>query len=232
MGTITPAGKRLFSPAVWGIVAFTACYMGIALAATVRYQNAEFKIYLAVMTIMLGVVLIVHSFVRLSTLTLLGLSIWGAAHMAGGLWHVPDSWTVTEQSRVLYNWWVIPGWLKFDQLVHFNGFGLVTWICWQGVRSAFQRRGAIIEPTFGVMTLCVAAGMGFGAFNEVIEFIATRVLPRTNVGGYENTGWDLVANLLGSIAMALVISAYYRANSAFGSKSGTGSVLAEGDKSP
>lgn len=195
----------LFTPVVWGIVLFTALYMGAALVATIRFQNAEFKIYLAVMTVLLAVVLTIHSCVRLTTLTLAGLSIWGAAHMAGGLLHVPDSWTVTETSRVLYNWWIIPGWLKFDQLVHFNGFALVTWICWQGLRAAFVRRGLTLEPTFGLLTLCVAAGSGFGAINEVIEFLATLALPNTNVGGYTNTAWDLVANLLGSITIATII---------------------------
>jgi hypothetical protein len=41
--------------------------------------------------------------------------------------------------------------------------------------------------------------------NEVIEFIAVLTFPNTNVGGYENTGWDLVANLVGTIIAALVI---------------------------
>ena len=44
--------------------------------------------------------------------------------------------------------------------------------------------------------LCAAAGSGFGALNEVVEFIAVLTIPETNVGGYENTGWDLVANLV------------------------------------
>jgi hypothetical protein len=56
-----------------------------------------------------------------------------------------------------------------------------------------------------MLALCAAAGMGFGALNEVIEFIAVLTLPNTNVGGYENTGWDLVANLVGTIIAALVI---------------------------
>jgi hypothetical protein len=47
--------------------------------------------------------------------------------------------------------------------------------------------------------------MGFGAANEVVEFIATITLPGTNVGGYENTGWDLVANLVGCLLAALSI---------------------------
>jgi hypothetical protein len=68
------------------------------------------------------------------------------------------------------------------------------------------RRGVIVKPTFGLLTLCVAAGMGFGAVNEVVEFAATLMLPGTNVGGYENTGWDLVANLVGCLAAATMIS--------------------------
>jgi hypothetical protein len=47
--------------------------------------------------------------------------------------------------------------------------------------------------------------MGFGALNEVVEFAATQLLPDTNVGGYVNTGWDLVFNLVGSAAAALAI---------------------------
>ena len=49
--------------------------------------------------------------------------------------------------------------------------------------------------------------MGFGAANEVVEFIATRVLPETNVGGYENTGWDLVSNTVGCLVAAVLIYA-------------------------
>ena len=47
------------------------------------------------------------------------------------------------------------------------------------------------------MSVAVAvwlAGMGVGAFNEVVEFFTTLVLEDTNVGGYQNTGRDLVAN--------------------------------------
>jgi hypothetical protein len=62
-----------------------------------------------------------------------------------------------------------------------------------------------LKPTFGLMVLCAAAGIGFGALNEVIEFIAVLTIPNTNVGGYENTGWDLVANLVGATVAAVII---------------------------
>jgi hypothetical protein len=118
---------------------------------------------------------------------------------------IPESWPRLGESNVLYNLWVIPGWLKFDQLVHAYGFGLVTWICWQGLQRAFALNNVKVTPTLGLMTLCVAGGMGFGALNEVIEFVASLTLPDTNVGGDENTGWDLVFNFLGSSLAAVVI---------------------------
>ncbi|MFO0896121.1 MAG: hypothetical protein U0836_01725, partial [Pirellulales bacterium] len=59
-----------------------------------------------------------------------------------------------------------------------------------------------VQPTFGMLLLCAAAGMGFGALNEVVEFAATLLVPETNVGGYENTGWDLVSNMIGAFTAA------------------------------
>ena len=119
---------------------------------------------------------------------------------------IPDAWPRLGEKRVLYNLWLIPNLFKYDQLVHAAGFGLVTWICWMALRKAFDRRGVPLSPTFGLLTLCVAAGMGFGAMNEVVEFIAVLALPGTNVGGYENTGWDLVANTVGCVIAAVLIA--------------------------
>jgi hypothetical protein len=48
--------------------------------------------------------------------------------------------------------------------------------------------------------------MGIGALNEVIEFGITHVQTATQIGGYQNTGRDLVANMLGG-AVAGVIAA-------------------------
>ena len=55
-----------------------------------------------------------------------------------------------------------------------------------------------------MLVLCGAAALGFGALNEVVEFTATMTMPNTNVGGYVNTGFDLVANLVG-VSVACII---------------------------
>lgn len=162
-------------------------------------------LYVAVMGVLLLPVLILHRRVRLHPAALWGLSLWGLAHMCGGLVEVPDTWPTAGDSPVLYNWWIIPDILKFDQAVHAFGFGLTTWICWQALTWTFAINHVPVRPTFGLLTLCIAAGMGFGALNEVVEFVATLTVPETNVGGYINTGWDLVSNLVGSsIAAALI----------------------------
>ncbi|MGI8686790.1 MAG: hypothetical protein ACR2MO_17150, partial [Acidimicrobiales bacterium] len=51
--------------------------------------------------------------------------------------------------------------------------------------------------------IVVLAGMGVGGINEIAEFVATLVLEDTNVGGYDNTGWDLVFDLFGACVAGL-----------------------------
>jgi hypothetical protein len=106
---------------------------------------------------------------------------------------------------VLYSWWLIPERLKYDNVIHAYGFGVTTWVCWQGLRAAIARRGGNATPTFGLLVLAATAGLGFGALNEVVEFAATLLVPETNVGGYVNTGWDMVSNLVGATTAAAAI---------------------------
>jgi len=197
--------KARFSHAEISVAAFTGLYMMVWLVASFVLKNDEFLFYFIVMCVLIVAVGAVHLRVRLHIGALWGLSLWGLAHMAGGLMPVPESWPIKGDTHVLYNWWLVPGVLKYDQLVHAYGFGLVTWICWMSLRGAFASRGVTVRPSLGLLTLCVAGGMGFGAANEVVEFIATITLPGTNVGGYENTGWDLVANLVGCLIAAVAI---------------------------
>ncbi len=190
------------------MLAFTLGYMGLSLLTAISGRNQEFLFYFVVMLLLIAATVALHLRVGLHLGALWGLSAWGAAHMAGGLAPIPESWPSVGDSHVLYNMWLIPGLLKYDQVVHAYGFGLVTWICWQGLQAAFSDRGLSVQPTVGLLILCAAASNGFGAANEVVEFIATLTLPGTNVGGYANTGWDLVANLAGTLVVATLI--YFR----------------------
>ncbi len=50
----------------------------------------------------------------------------------------------------------------------------------------------------------VVLGAGaLGAANEIVEWILTLTIPGTDVGGYDNTARDLVANLAGGTLVGL-----------------------------
>jgi hypothetical protein len=149
--------------------------------------------YLVTMLALAGVTMAVHIRVGLSPTVLWILAAWGFAHMAGGLVQVGDG--------VLYNVSLGVPLVRYDRVVHAIGFGTAAVACWQALRS--------IDPTVpltpGVAILVALMGMGVGALNEVVEFFASRTFA-ANVGGYANTGWDLVANLIGC---AVAVSALY-----------------------
>ena len=194
---------------LWPVALFTAAYLVAAVATAFVRGNREFVFYIAVMLALIGLLAALHRRIGFSEGLLWALSLWGLAHMAGGLVPLPSSWSYDGEHRVLYSWWLIPQRLKFDQVVHAYGFGVSTWACWQALRSALagwlRLPAPDVKPTFGLLTLCALAGMGCGAGNEVVEFIATLTMPDTNVGGYENTGWDLVSNLVGCVTSATLI---------------------------
>lgn len=93
----------LASPAVWPVVGFTVAYMVVALVASLWGHSGEFLLYFGVMVVLIALVAIVHLRVGLQTTTLWGLSLWGLAHMAGGLMPVPESWPISGKTHVLYN---------------------------------------------------------------------------------------------------------------------------------
>jgi hypothetical protein len=192
----------VLTPGVWAVIGFTALYLAAALPLALLGGNKEFVLYIGVMFVMIALVTVVHLRVGLSAGVLAALSLWGFLHVSGGLVPVPASWPVSGEHHVLYSLWFIPGWFKYDHLVHGFGFGVTTWVCWQGLGAATGVR----RPTFGLLLLCWAAGMGFGAVNEVVEFFATLLVPETNVGGYVNTGWDLVFNGIGAAAACAFIA--------------------------
>ncbi len=203
-----------FTREVRRVLWFTIAYLGAATPYSLVTGNYEFVLYIAVIIVIIPLLATVHRRVGLPTAILWAFSGWGVAHLLGGLLTVPAGWPVAGENPVLYSLWLVDGRLKFDQVVHAYGFGITTWLCWhvmdRSIAGATGDPSKPTRPTFGLLVLAVASGMGFGALNEVIEFAATLLVPKTNVGGYRNTGWDLVANLLGGVVAALLIRRFGR----------------------
>lgn len=186
---------------------FTAAYLVASLFFSFRNDNTEFIFYLGIVVILIAVAMFVHRRVHFSQTTLWLLSIWGLLHMMGGLVQLPEGWPYNGDHAVLYSLWLIPDYLKYDNIIHAYGFAVCTLVCWESLRAAVPK----VRASFGILTLCALGGMGLGAFNEILEFAAVLLIPGTNVGGYINTGWDLVANLVGGVVAAVWIGQVQKA---------------------
>jgi len=162
--------------------------------------NYEFILYVVVIAAVGGLIVWRQRTVRFSLPVLWGLTLWALLHMAGGNLHVAGG--------LLYDVVLIPlvgppyNILGYDDVVHMFGFGVATLVCHHLLRPHL-REDRVHARVLGF--LLVLMGLGMGAVNELIEFLAVVILPKTGVGGYENTLLDMVFNLIGAmIAVGLV----------------------------
>ena len=193
----------------WAVSIFTGIIWTTALAASIILGCKEFMLYLVVAPFLMVALALLHMKIKLPISMLWAFSGLFLVHCLGGLITLPEH-LPTEGKHLLYNFWIIPEKLKYDQVIHLYGNALATWLCWNLLRYSISNVVKIdikdipARPTF--LIICFQAGVGVGALNEVLEFGATGSVPGdTNVGGYVNTGWDLVANTLGgAIAIFLI----------------------------
>jgi hypothetical protein len=169
---------------VWSVV--LAAVAGAAVVTADRRVWA----YLTVCLVLTAVVATAHAAARFSRGLLLMLLVLGCLHMAGGL--------LPSGSSVLYDHWLVDGVLRYDQAVHAFGSLAATWASWQ---LAGHYLDLVRTPPRAQALIACLGGMGKGAINEVVEFLSGG----THVGGYANTGWDLVFDLAGCLAMAVYL---------------------------
>lgn len=186
--------------------AFTGAYSIAFLGWALSRGNTEFIFYFVVMLVLIVLVYWADRRVIFPAIVLWMLSIWGLLHMAGGNVPVPadgigfgSTAVPGESSTVLYNLWLLPGrCLKYDQITHAYGFFAATSAVWHALRRTL---GTSVPWTLGVFVVTATAGMGLGAVNEIVEYIATLRGP-TNVGGYANNAQDLIFNAIGACCAA------------------------------
>ena len=127
------------------------------------------------------------------------LPVLGVAHLAGGL--------VGVGHDVLYNASFGAPALRYDHLVHASAIFAGTVVLW----SFFVPTGDRWARPRSLVMLTVLAGLGLGALNETIEFLTTLAHHGSHVGGYANTGWDLVCNVVGGLTAGWYIAVTRRA---------------------
>lgn len=92
--------------------------------------------------------------------------------------------------------------LRYDQLVHFVCTGVITYVLYDVIAPHFKN----IKKSFPLILLLIfLAGLGVSIMAEITEFITFLKVPEAKVGGYLNTAFDLIANLLGAFLAILLI---------------------------
>lgn len=165
----------------------------VALSLGAATGASGWPVYAVVLVIGGAVVTAVHLRVGLSNLTVWGLVVFALGHVAGGMIPVGDG--------VLYQQWLLEGVVRSDNVQHAWGFGFVGRAVWESLSPQLAHAPA---PRVAAVAVIVLGGTGLGAANEVVEYVLTQVLPETNVGGYDNTARDLIANLVGATAAAVL----------------------------
>ncbi len=184
----------------WPILLVNLVALSFFIVIFLSRHNYEFVIYVLVI-ILLGIfILLSNKKVNYPNALLWLLTIWAIGHMAGGGLYLND--------KKIYELIIIPlvgqpyYILKYDQLIHAYGFGVTTFLSFLLLKPLLKDS---IKKWTALSIVLVMAGLGFGALNEIIEFIATVLVPETGVGGYINTALDLVFNLIGAILAILFI---------------------------
>jgi|SRR3989344_197049 len=161
-------------------------------------KNYEFLIYVGVIIVLLVLIALTNKKVNYSNGILWGLTLWALMHMSGGGIYI--------KGVRLYEIILIPlskayPILKYDQFVHIIGFGVATILMYELIKPKLKLNNRWVA----VSIVVVMAGLGVGALNELLEFIATVLVPETGVGGYVNTSLDLVSDLIGAILAMVII---------------------------
>jgi len=156
-------------------------------------------VYLTFVAVLTGVLAVADRAVGFSDRTLWLLLAAGTAHLCGGLLPTLDG------GGVLYDQWIVSGLLRTDQAVHAFGSAVAAIAMWEVL-------GTFVDHTRMKVTsqamLAVLGALGKGALNEVLEFVMAMSFADNIVGGYSNTGWDLVFNMFGAAAAAAFLLAF------------------------
>lgn len=165
----------------------------------IRDFNYEFIIYVGVITVFLAVFVFTSDKVYFPDYVLWLLTLWAILHMAGGSVHI--------NGVLLYKLILIPlsdtiPIFRYDQLVHIIGFGTATLAMYFLLRPLLRPD---INSWWSLSIVIISAGLGVGAFNEIVEFLITVFVQETKVGGYLNTSLDLVSNFIGAVVALLFI---------------------------
>lgn len=183
------------------ILIFTCVYLIFFILLAIVRKNYEFVFYIAVICLLTIIIILHHKELHLKPTIVYGLSVIGLMHLAGG--------NLRFNEIRLYDMYLFQNFIRYDQIVHTFGFFIATFVSYNLIRPYLDLR--IKHHPLVLSIILILTASGFGAINEVLEFAAVIFLGAAQaVGDYYNNAWDLVFNLLGTIAACFFIHPYHK----------------------
>lgn len=167
---------------------FTMAFLLVFSILAIFNSNYEFLYYGLVLSVLLIGIISYSKIVYFPLEIIIGLVIFTFLHVLGG--------NIFISNIRLYDYWVVDGLVKYDNIMHFLGSFLVGISAYSLVKPYAKQK----VPKYIVWSTLVLIVMGVGAMNEVLEFSAVMFLGvAERVGDYYNNATDLVFNLFGGI---------------------------------
>ncbi|HET7018457.1 MAG TPA: DUF2238 domain-containing protein [Streptosporangiaceae bacterium] len=137
----------------------------------------------------------------LPDLLAIGLAMAATVHLAGGF--------INVEHNVLYNGYLGPydkalgtHLLQYDHFAHAFASFVIVFAAW----FLLAKPNLAGKGRRELLILAVGTALGMGGLNEMIEFLATIAHHGAHVGGYLNTGWDLICNFIGASTAGIILA--------------------------
>ena len=180
---------------------FTAVYLILFTIATLMYKNYEFLYYIIIIGIFIAIIVHYHKNFHLTPHIIVGLSILGFMHIAGGIFH--------PFGTRLYDIYLIKNIFRYDNLIHSFGIFIATFIGYNMLKPHLNKR--LKNNIYLLSIILILMALGIGSVNEVLELGAVVFLGASKqVGDYLNNAFDLFFNLIGSVIASIVIIYYHK----------------------
>jgi len=179
---------------------FTIFYLLIFTIMSLLNKNYEFLYYTVVMSLLIILIVLYYKKLHLSTAIIFGLTLVGAMHLFGG--------NIQILGTRLYEFWLIPGIFKYDNLVHIIGTFVATFISYSLLNPHLDRELKHNKVLLSLILILIASGIG--AFHEILELLAVVFLGAAEqIGDYINNAVDLLFNFFGAVLASIYIIYYH-----------------------
>ena len=181
------------------VLAFTLAYLSVFTINGAWNANFEFLYYTILISLVIGVVTVIHQKLHLASFILVNLSVMGFLHLLGGNYYI-DAYR-------LYDIYFVPGLIRYDNIVHTYGTFISTLALYSLLAAYIDPAIRKRYPIFAILLILMAIGMG--TIVELVEFVAVLLFGVADkVGDYFNNTLDLFFNTIGATLATVMVYFY------------------------